>query len=564
MTQAFNLSQLANNLNTSGQLDATDGLVGVVPVANGGTGLSAVGTAGNVLTSNGSAWVSSTPAGGGFSGATTNAVSSSVLTLTNTSTQYQVVQINSVANSIVILPNATTLPAKGYPPFVIENSSPIGANLQVQNSAGEVVGYLSVGNVGLFSLIDNSTSAGIWECSVTTTQSFFNYNTASLTVNAGTFGLVGFIGLSSTSFLRYGYNTTGFGGNPTGTIIANFQVATISGNTITFGTTQTFTFLNQSSTQIFLDDLQMQAIRLSNSAFVVLMGARTRDFLDGTNTDRSAKNFRTCTVSGTTITFGTSSNGAFPQVANFTANSGNITQANTYNGTIERLSDTSFALILNNATTNAQIFPNNYSGSLVAQIVTVSGTTQTVGTAVALASSTYTQPSSMTAISATSLFLAYGQGTAGSAVGRTKMNVISISGTVPTWGSSVNVESSDTTVISGVQYPYKAVASSATQVIFQTSYSTCVATISGTTPTFASQPFGGLLSQIYLTTSSKAYSTQSRYLSIATGGFVLSGGITAVNTSTAQNVNPQSPLGATPTTAYITSDNTNHMLGNAL
>jgi hypothetical protein len=34
MTAAFNLSQLANNLNTSGQLDATDGLSGLVAVAN--------------------------------------------------------------------------------------------------------------------------------------------------------------------------------------------------------------------------------------------------------------------------------------------------------------------------------------------------------------------------------------------------------------------------------------------------------------------------------------------------------------------------------------------------
>ena len=77
MTAAFNLSQLANNLNTSGQLDATDGLTGAVPVANGGTGAitiaanavvlgngtSAVqtvapGTAGNVLTSNGTTWTS--------------------------------------------------------------------------------------------------------------------------------------------------------------------------------------------------------------------------------------------------------------------------------------------------------------------------------------------------------------------------------------------------------------------------------------------------------------------------------------------------------------------------
>ena len=40
MTQSYNLSQRANNLNTAGQLDATDGLVGAVPPANGGTGQS--------------------------------------------------------------------------------------------------------------------------------------------------------------------------------------------------------------------------------------------------------------------------------------------------------------------------------------------------------------------------------------------------------------------------------------------------------------------------------------------------------------------------------------------
>lgn len=40
MTQAYNLSQLANNLNSSGQLDATDGLINAVPIGNGGTGAS--------------------------------------------------------------------------------------------------------------------------------------------------------------------------------------------------------------------------------------------------------------------------------------------------------------------------------------------------------------------------------------------------------------------------------------------------------------------------------------------------------------------------------------------
>jgi hypothetical protein len=41
MTQAYNLSQLANNLNSIGQLDATDGLVNAVPATNGGTGQAA-------------------------------------------------------------------------------------------------------------------------------------------------------------------------------------------------------------------------------------------------------------------------------------------------------------------------------------------------------------------------------------------------------------------------------------------------------------------------------------------------------------------------------------------
>lgn len=45
MTQAYNLSQLANNLNSSGQLDATDGLVNATPIANGGTGASTAAAA---------------------------------------------------------------------------------------------------------------------------------------------------------------------------------------------------------------------------------------------------------------------------------------------------------------------------------------------------------------------------------------------------------------------------------------------------------------------------------------------------------------------------------------
>jgi len=45
MTQAFNLSQLANGVNTAGQLNAATFLYNQVPVANGGTGSSTVATA---------------------------------------------------------------------------------------------------------------------------------------------------------------------------------------------------------------------------------------------------------------------------------------------------------------------------------------------------------------------------------------------------------------------------------------------------------------------------------------------------------------------------------------
>lgn len=77
MTQAFNLSQLANNLNSSGQLDATDGLVNAVPVGNGGTGASSASAArtnlglGSIATQNSNA-VAIT--GGSVSGITDLAV----------------------------------------------------------------------------------------------------------------------------------------------------------------------------------------------------------------------------------------------------------------------------------------------------------------------------------------------------------------------------------------------------------------------------------------------------------------------------------------------------------
>ena len=68
MTQAFNLAQFANNLNTSGQISLTSGVSGTLPIANGGTGTTS--TTFCNLTSN----VTGTlPIANGGTGATTSA-----------------------------------------------------------------------------------------------------------------------------------------------------------------------------------------------------------------------------------------------------------------------------------------------------------------------------------------------------------------------------------------------------------------------------------------------------------------------------------------------------------
>lgn len=53
--------------NTLSNISLTSSVTGTLPLANGGTGLTVAGSSGNVLTSNGTAWVSQPPAGGGSS-----------------------------------------------------------------------------------------------------------------------------------------------------------------------------------------------------------------------------------------------------------------------------------------------------------------------------------------------------------------------------------------------------------------------------------------------------------------------------------------------------------------
>jgi hypothetical protein len=65
MSNAFNLSQLANFVDSSGKVNISTGSTGTLPTTQGGTGLTTVGTNGQILQSNGTTLSYVTPASGG-------------------------------------------------------------------------------------------------------------------------------------------------------------------------------------------------------------------------------------------------------------------------------------------------------------------------------------------------------------------------------------------------------------------------------------------------------------------------------------------------------------------
>ncbi len=67
-TQTLTNKTINASNNTISNINLTSAVTGTLPVARGGTGLASPGTAGNVLTSNGTNWVSQAPAGGGGGG----------------------------------------------------------------------------------------------------------------------------------------------------------------------------------------------------------------------------------------------------------------------------------------------------------------------------------------------------------------------------------------------------------------------------------------------------------------------------------------------------------------
>ena len=396
--------------------DITDGIVSIADLSATGTPSSATFLRGD------NTW--NTPQAG-FSGATENAVSSSPLTLTNTSTQYHKVQISSLANSYVTLPSATTLTTEGTPIFVIENSSPLGATLDIKNNSGTIIFSLTDYHTAFVSLVNNSTSAGTWNIVSTITQSIYDISS---TLNSNTptnNSLCKVIHLTATKLLLANFHKT------SGTVLTGyFKIGDLSGATITFGSQQTTTITSGGSTD---GGFRADIVRLSDSSFILMWGTETND---GGAIRRVSAN----TVSGTTITFGSQNALSFPSGAS----DYDQAIASGCNGLCCRMADDKFAVVYNTTTvTSSANWLKAYSGSLTCNIITVSGTTLTVGTKVDLGSSTYTQPTTLVCHDTDKLCVMYYQHTSGSGNGRNKVNIISVSGTTPTWGTSVTVEASD-------------------------------------------------------------------------------------------------------------------------
>lgn len=512
MTQAFNLSQLANKVNTSGQLNAATGLTGIVPVANGGTGISAVGAAGNILTSNGTAWVSQA-ASAGFSGATIQSPSASTLTLTSASAQCQIVQFTSATNSIVILPNATTLLYKGAPIYRIINESQCNAPIFVRDSAGNWLATIPVNEAADLTLEDNSTAAGSWmvdyvdqsptpaaveNASISaitlTAYSTFN-NGAGYTTTVQACALT-----DSTYVFAWNYQESGGNAYPRQAIVA----ATLTGNTFSFGAVS---FQSPIGNQFGANLAPARVFRLNNTTAIVEFRAYLW-YSDcfGTNTG----GYNRCaavTVSGNSVTVGAYNSSGFPENGPTSTTNNEWTKFYAHQGFRIRVSDTSFASVYHTGAINqTQPWPNNGGGNLNCLVTSVSGTTQTNGTAVTLAANNGNIMGIASHTDNAFIISYYTSSSAGAATGIRKAVTCNIAGTTATWGTVANIDISNVTTNASLYQYGNGVGLSATKVCLPTYqitgsgniWSIATFTISGATNAYVSGSDCNMNSQYFM------------------------------------------------------------------
>jgi len=170
MTQAFNLSQLGNRVNSSGQIDVSSALTGTVPIANGGTGTTSTtftnlttNVTGTLPVANGGTGLTATPANGqidignasGFTRTTITAGSN--MTVTNGAGTITLAAAGNMTVDTNTSSGATTYNI-GTTILVVSNTS--GDSPISLNSAQTIYQdgtYFSTQNIG-------SSLTGTWRC----------------------------------------------------------------------------------------------------------------------------------------------------------------------------------------------------------------------------------------------------------------------------------------------------------------------------------------------------------------------------------------------------------------
>ena len=296
---------------------------GTLGVAGGGTGLAtltannvllgngtsaptfvAPSTSGNLLTSNGTTWTSSTPATPNTAGGATTVSQGTSLTLTSASNRVQNVTLTA-SNLSVILPDATTLSAGG-PTFIINNG---GTNtFSIQLNGGIVLTSLTSGQSIMLEVYDITTAAGLWLVS--------NKDVASQALySVGNFVPATIDSTNAASDYITGYLNGSMGGNATAnhfvdclklTSTTALLVWTRTGNKSVYGVVATNTsgVISYGTIVQIYDGSAGGVAAVNTAAAMLLTGLTTGMVFIGRSATGVVVPF---SISGTTITVGTAS-----------------------------------------------------------------------------------------------------------------------------------------------------------------------------------------------------------------------------------------------------------------